>query len=144
MHSVLVLFLEEARPRWSRRPAGSCARTIPQRPRSKIFESLLQSGKPRCGQIRDTQRDYLFGKDSIEIGSVALDAARAEGGPGHSGDRRQRLGALPPGHEHRVPVAHRRTRRVRADALTPDGRPWTPAQRAWIDRFLVHLRTSGG
>jgi uncharacterized protein YigA (DUF484 family) len=38
----------------------------------KTFESLLHSGKPRCGQIRDGQRDYLFGKDSVEIGSVAL------------------------------------------------------------------------
>jgi uncharacterized protein YigA (DUF484 family) len=38
----------------------------------KTFESLLQSGKPRCGQVRDVQRDYLFGKDSVEIGSVAL------------------------------------------------------------------------
>ena len=41
-------------------------------PEMKSFESLLQSGKPRCGQIRDAQRDYLFGKDSVEIGSVAL------------------------------------------------------------------------
>ena len=41
-------------------------------PTCKTFDSLLQSGKPRCGQIRDAQRDYLFGKDSIEIGSVAL------------------------------------------------------------------------
>ena len=37
-----------------------------------LVESLLQSGKPRCGQVRDAQRDYLFGKDSVEIGSVAL------------------------------------------------------------------------
>ena len=71
MHAVLVLFLEEARPleilagRFLRAgdPTGSEAKT---------FESLLQAGKPRCGQIRDVQRDYLFGKDSIEIGSVAL------------------------------------------------------------------------
>src|SRR6202034_3823643 len=41
-------------------------------PEMKSFESLLQSGKPRCGQVRDTQRDYLFGKDSVEIGSVPL------------------------------------------------------------------------
>ena len=38
----------------------------------KTFESLLSGGKPRCGQIRDVQRDFLFGKDSVEIGSVAL------------------------------------------------------------------------
>jgi len=41
-------------------------------PEAKMFDPLLESGKPRCGQIRDTQRDYLFGKETVEIGSVAL------------------------------------------------------------------------
>ena len=36
------------------------------------FESLLASGRPRCGQIRDTQRDFIFGADSGNVGSVAL------------------------------------------------------------------------
>ncbi|MEJ0099168.1 MAG: DUF484 family protein [Pseudomonadota bacterium] len=36
------------------------------------FESLLSSGRPRCGQIRDTQRDFIFGADSVNVGSVAL------------------------------------------------------------------------
>lgn len=36
------------------------------------FETLLSSGRPRCGQIRDTQRDFIFGGDSNAIGSVAL------------------------------------------------------------------------
>jgi uncharacterized protein YigA (DUF484 family) len=71
MHSVLLLFLEQARAlepeagRFLR--AGDVAGAD-----IKTFESLLQSGKPRCGQVRDAQRDYLFGKDSVEIGSVAL------------------------------------------------------------------------
>jgi len=38
----------------------------------KMFDPLLESSKPRCGQIRDTQRDYLFGKGTVEIGSAAL------------------------------------------------------------------------
>ena len=38
----------------------------------KSFESLFGSGKPRCGQVRDTQRDFLFGNDAAAIGSVAL------------------------------------------------------------------------
>lgn len=38
----------------------------------KSFEGLFTSGKPRCGQVRDTQRDFLFGPDASEIGSVAL------------------------------------------------------------------------
>jgi uncharacterized protein YigA (DUF484 family) len=70
MHSVLVLFLEQAR---SVEGAGQFLRSAePTDPDIKSFESLLQSGKPRCGQVRDGQRDYLFGKDSVEIGSVAL------------------------------------------------------------------------
>jgi uncharacterized protein len=36
------------------------------------FENLLATGKPRCGQIRDSQRDFIFGPDSGSIGSVAL------------------------------------------------------------------------
>lgn len=71
MHSVLVLFLDEARALDGK--AGRFLRTDePGSAEIKTFDSLMQSGKPRCGQIRDVQRDYLFGKDSIEIGSVAL------------------------------------------------------------------------
>jgi uncharacterized protein len=36
------------------------------------FENLLANRRPRCGQIRDTQRDFIFGPDSSSIGSVAL------------------------------------------------------------------------
>jgi uncharacterized protein len=71
MHSVIVLFLEEARP--LEQQVGRFLRTGDlEGADMKTFESFLQSGKPRCGQIRDAQRDYLFGKDSVEIGSVAL------------------------------------------------------------------------
>jgi len=38
----------------------------------RSFESLFNSGKPRCGQVRDTQRDFLFGSEAAAIGSVAL------------------------------------------------------------------------
>jgi uncharacterized protein len=38
----------------------------------KSFDTLFASGKPRCGQVRDTQRDFLFGQDANDIGSVAL------------------------------------------------------------------------
>ena len=71
MHAVLVLFLEEARSL-----EGAAGRFLRAddvvNAEIKTFDSLLSGGKPRCGQIRDAQRDYLFGKDSIEIGSVAL------------------------------------------------------------------------
>jgi uncharacterized protein YigA (DUF484 family) len=68
---VLVLFLEEAR--LLEPEVGRFLRIrSPADDEIKTFESLLTSGKPRCGQVRDAQRDFLFGKDSIEIGSVAL------------------------------------------------------------------------
>ena len=38
----------------------------------KSFESLFTSGKPRCGQARDSQREFLFAADAPDIGSVAL------------------------------------------------------------------------
>jgi len=36
------------------------------------FKLFMQSTAPRCGRVRDAQRDYLFGADDVEIGSVAL------------------------------------------------------------------------
>ncbi len=38
----------------------------------RTFEALLATGKPRCGQVRDSQRDFLFGPEAPSIGSVAL------------------------------------------------------------------------
>jgi uncharacterized protein YigA (DUF484 family) len=38
----------------------------------RSFESLIVSGKPRCGHIRDSQRDFLFPSSGSAIGSVAL------------------------------------------------------------------------
>ncbi|MGH8299236.1 MAG: DUF484 family protein [Steroidobacteraceae bacterium] len=38
----------------------------------KSFETLFASGKPRCGQVRDTQREFLFAQDANDIGSMAL------------------------------------------------------------------------
>jgi uncharacterized protein YigA (DUF484 family) len=78
MHSVLVLFLDDARglePEAGRflKAASAADEDI------RSFESLMSGAKPRCGQIRDSQRDYLFGKDSVEIGSVALTPLGAKG-----------------------------------------------------------------
>ncbi|MDE2293843.1 MAG: DUF484 family protein [Gammaproteobacteria bacterium] len=71
MHSVLVLFLP-AMPGLEAGTQRFLRIADPADSNLKSFESLLGSGKPRCGQIRDTQRDYLFGADTVEIGSVAL------------------------------------------------------------------------
>lgn len=48
-------------------------RMLPQDdPRLKSFDTLFASGKPRCGQVRDSQRELLFGSEANDIGSVAL------------------------------------------------------------------------
>lgn len=36
------------------------------------FATFLEASGPRCGQVRDAQRDFLFPGDPDEIGSVAL------------------------------------------------------------------------
>ena len=41
-------------------------------PGLRSFESLCGSGKPRCGRVRDSQRDFLFPASDIAVGSVAL------------------------------------------------------------------------
>jgi hypothetical protein len=80
-HSVLVLFLDEAKALEG--DAGRFLRSAQAGDEDiKSFESLLSSGKPRCGQVRDAQRDYLFGKDSVEIGSVALTPLGTKGSLG--------------------------------------------------------------
>jgi uncharacterized protein YigA (DUF484 family) len=38
----------------------------------RSFETLFGASRPRCGQLRDSQRDFLFGSDAQEVGSVAL------------------------------------------------------------------------
>jgi uncharacterized protein YigA (DUF484 family) len=81
MNSVLVLFMEEAR---ALEPAmGRFLRVAsPSDEEMRTFDSLLSTGKPRCGQVRDAQRDYLFGKDSVAIGSVALTPLGVKGALG--------------------------------------------------------------
>lgn len=50
-------------------------------PQLKSFEALFASGKPRCGQVRDSQRELLFGSEANDIGSVALVPLGAKGSP---------------------------------------------------------------
>lgn len=52
---------------------GRFLRTMPRDSEDlKPFETFLASTAPRCGQVRDAQRDFLFGRDTNEIGSAAL------------------------------------------------------------------------
>src|SRR6516165_8853553 len=41
-------------------------------PHLKSFETLFASGKPRCGQARDSQREFLFGPEAADLASFAL------------------------------------------------------------------------
>jgi len=52
---------------------GPHLRAVPRgSPELRIFESFFESARPRSGQIRDTQRDYLFGADGGQAGSTVL------------------------------------------------------------------------
>jgi len=67
-HSVLVLIGEHAElapRRFIRTVRGDDANL-------KSFETLFASGKPRCGQVRDSQREFLFGQEANDMGSIAL------------------------------------------------------------------------
>ena len=67
-HSALIL-IGDAEPL----PGQTFVRMVaPDDPNLKSFESLFASGKPRCGQARDSQREFLFGPEGLEMGSVAL------------------------------------------------------------------------
>jgi len=67
-HSVLVLFAGDDID-----SAGSFLRKVGRNDQSvSSFKTFLQANTARCGTVRDAQRDFLFGADNIEIGSVAL------------------------------------------------------------------------
>jgi uncharacterized protein YigA (DUF484 family) len=66
--SVLVLFNSD-----NTKFSGPFLRKIARAdPAIGSFKTFLQSNTARCGAVRDAQRDFLFGADNIEIGSVAL------------------------------------------------------------------------
>jgi len=67
-HSVLLLIGTTSQESTQRFPRS----IAPDDPNLKSFESLFASAKPRCGQVRDSQREFLFGTDANDIGSVAL------------------------------------------------------------------------
>jgi uncharacterized protein YigA (DUF484 family) len=53
--------------------AGRFFRVVGRKdPALQPFNTFLNGNGARCGQIRDTQREYLFHRDAEEIGSAAL------------------------------------------------------------------------
>jgi uncharacterized protein len=74
-HTVLLLACssvpDSGRPD-SDEPQRFLRRVAADDPAFRSFDSLFAAGKPRCGQIRDSQREFLFGLEAPNIGSVAL------------------------------------------------------------------------
>lgn len=71
--SEWLLLLAPARATsWSTIDSRHLRMVEPSASELKMFETLFESARPRCGQIRDSQRDFLFGAGTIEIGSAAL------------------------------------------------------------------------
>jgi uncharacterized protein YigA (DUF484 family) len=69
--SILVLFGEA--DAFGDLKAGRFFKAVEREDESmQAFGTFLKGSGPRCGQIRDAQRDFLFGKETDEIGSAAL------------------------------------------------------------------------
>ena len=69
--SILVLFGE--REAFAEIRAGRFFKAISRDDSTlKPFDTFLKGNGARCGQIRDAQRDFLFGKETDEVGSAAL------------------------------------------------------------------------
>ncbi|MGH8141158.1 MAG: DUF484 family protein [Steroidobacteraceae bacterium] len=70
-HAVLVLPYESL-PGMSAVPERFLRRVAGDDQTYRSFDTLFATCKPRCGQIRDSQREFLFGTEAPNIGSVAL------------------------------------------------------------------------
>jgi uncharacterized protein len=69
-HTVLVLASSALQD--DDEPQCFLRRVAADDPAFRSFDSLFAACKPRCGQIRDSQREFLFGLEAPNIGSVAL------------------------------------------------------------------------
>lgn len=83
-HTVLVL---QVPPGSAAAPSADAAsrflrQVSSDNPIFKSFESLFSNARPRCGQVRDSQREFLFGAEAPAIGSVALIPLTAMAPPG--------------------------------------------------------------
>jgi len=83
-HTVLVLQLPQgAAATVAGDPPSHFLREVANdNPIIRSFESLFSNARPRCGQVRDSQRDFLFGAEAAAIGSVALIPLTAMTPPG--------------------------------------------------------------
>lgn len=70
-HSVLVYFGDGA-PGGAAVPGRFLRSIAREAPALQAFATFLESGTPRCGQVRDAQKEFLFGPAADEVGSAAL------------------------------------------------------------------------
>lgn len=70
-HAVLVLFGDP--DNFDDVDSGRFFRAIRREDKTLApFATFLEGSGPRCGQVRDSQRDFLFKDDAEDIGSAAL------------------------------------------------------------------------
>jgi uncharacterized protein YigA (DUF484 family) len=70
-HSVLVLFADPAM--FDDIAEGRFFRVVRREDKALgPFDTFLNGKGPRCGQVRDSQREFLFQDDAEEVGSAAL------------------------------------------------------------------------
>ncbi len=70
-HAVLVLFGDPEA--FDDIDAGRFFRVVDRNDESLgPFDTFLKGSSARCGQVRDTQREFLFRQDAGDVGSVAL------------------------------------------------------------------------
>jgi len=70
-HSILVLFSDPTM--FDDIEGGRFFRVIDRGDKALgPFDTFLNGKGPRCGQVRDSQKDFLFQDDAAEVGSAAL------------------------------------------------------------------------
>jgi uncharacterized protein YigA (DUF484 family) len=70
-HAVLVLFETDTVGEFD--PGQRFLRLVERNDKAMgAFRTFIESGQARCGLIRDSQRDFLFGSDADQVGSAAL------------------------------------------------------------------------
>ena len=69
-HAVLVLFKGEGVPEIAR--AGFARQLKTDDPDLRPFSAFLRAARPRCGILRDRQKEFLFARDADSIVSAAM------------------------------------------------------------------------
>jgi uncharacterized protein YigA (DUF484 family) len=69
-HAVLILFSGDSIPAAAR--AGFARQLDAEDPELRPFAAFLRAARPRCGTLRDRQKEFLFTRDADSIVSAAM------------------------------------------------------------------------